>query len=192
MAYFFDDGDRLGVTTDLTPAKKAFDFTRRAYLTLAVEMEMRFPNLPGTPALFNHLAKEAEEDEETLTKWIRRFDRSGPSPGDEFDEDVALPGQPRGVEPEIYIRGKFIANPTHKGAFDLMVDVEQHVDDYIEVVKSLQRECQDIEGFDFLTRLQQRVNSRKERLTRFATRLSNTDDMHALLIVDVMLECVIP
>ena len=192
MAYFFDESEQIGIITDLTPARRAFDMTRRAYLTVAVEMEMKFPNLPGTPALFNYLAKEAEDDEEKLASWIRRFDRSRPSPEEDLDDDVALPGQPRDAEPEIYFRERFNTNPTTKGAYDLMIDIEQHVDDYIEVVKGLQHRCQDTEGFDFLTRLQERVVSRRERLARFATRLSNTDELYALLIVDVMLESVIP
>ena len=100
MSYFFEDGTALGVMTDISPARKAFDLTRRAYLTVAVEIEMRFPHLPGTPALFNHLAKEAEEDEETLVNWIRRFARPGQNSTIDYDEGVLLPGQPRHADPK--------------------------------------------------------------------------------------------
>ena len=191
MSYAFEEGEEMGIVTDLLPAKRFFDAAGRAYSTIALAIEARYPYLPGIPALFSQFADETEEDAETISAWNRRVAATAPVFADEFDEETALPGQPPEIDAGTFVKTKFDENPTAKAAFDIMAEAETHMDRYIDGVKQQQQQCGEVDGFNVMSRLQQRVVKRFEKLDRFARRLNHSDETYSLIIIDVLLESII-
>ena len=126
-------------------------------------------------------------DEAFVENVNRRFVRLAP-----YNDDNNNQASPTGrlIEPcpDPIIQERFLQHPTAKAAFEIAGDVEYCVYRYIENMKSECVSYSDIEGFNALARLQDRVRERLGKMERFAKRLDHDDDISAIVVVDTILE----
>ena len=178
-------GEEVGFVADLQPARQAVNCAERSYLALSTLMEVKFPFLPGIPAFFSQLARDADLDQESIQNFNRRFVRLPPND----DETASTPPAPyRESQPESFIHERFAELPTPQGAFDLAADVELHVLRFFDNLKDQLIFFNDHEAFSFIANLQQRIWNRFEKNDCFARRLSDPTNIASMVIVDTYME----